>query len=170
MYTDPILKKIVDLMDAEGPKELKGRWSVGDSLAVPKGTLPRAFISYDRTAVSDIAQGELRTIYNVVITVAVDMTREFSVAVGRSDAHLMVVEFLEAKDPDSLLLKNDSILGVLRKNQDLGAEQNLWIETGTETTVEYGVGIEKRGVGIMTAEGVLRFAITHDQVIPPFSR
>ena len=166
MYEDPILRRIVNLMNQYGPKKLRGRWSIGDSLAVPKGLLPHAFVAYDAENISDIAAGELRVNAIVTISVAVDMTREINTPTDRSDAHEQVVEFISAKDTNSYQLKPDSILGALRAHQDLDLARNVYIEVGSETTIEYGVGLEKRGPGIVTAEGVITFQITHDQVKP----
>lgn len=166
MYEDPILRKILDLMNTEGPKALRGRWSIGDSLAIPKNILPHGFIAYDSENVFDIAGGTLRDNANVVISVAVDMTRELQVPTDRSDAHEMIVEFMAKKDKNTLEFDKNSIIGALRSHQELDMAHNLWIEVGTQSSVEYGVGLEKRGAGIVTAEGVLRFQISHDQLIP----
>ena len=166
MYEDPLLRKIVDLMNAHGPKKLRGRWTIGDSLAIPAGLLPHAFVSYEGESISDIANGMLRNNSVVIISVAVDMKREFNQPTDRSDAHEQVVEFISAKEPATCKIRSDSILGVLRAHQDLDVEHNIYIEAGSETTVEYGIGLEKRGSGIVTAEGVLRFQVTHDQNKP----
>ena len=91
---------------------------------------------------------------------------EINTPTDRSDAHEQVVEFISAKDTNSYQLKPDSILGALRAHQDLDLARNVYIEVGSETTIEYGVGLEKRGPGIVTAEGVITFQITHDQVKP----
>lgn len=166
MYKDPLLHAIADLMNKYGPEKLKGRWSVGDSLAIPKGLLPHAFISYDSKAYFDVAAGEIRENSNIVISVAVDMTRELKVPTDRSDAHEMVVDFLTGLDAETLKLRSDCIVGVLRAHQDLDKPNNIYIEVGSETSVEYGIGLEKRGPGIVTAEGILRFQVTHDQMKP----
>ena len=52
-YEDPILHELKSLLDRKGPKELRGRWSVGDSINVPVSSLPRGFISYDGMVVKD---------------------------------------------------------------------------------------------------------------------
>ncbi len=167
-YQDPILRKIKKLMDEQGPKDLRGRWAIGDSMNLPAGALPRGFISYDTELVRDIANTELRDNCSIVITVAVDMKRELQVPTDRSESHEQVVGYLAGKDPDTFQFKRDSIIGVLRGNQDLDIGHNLWIEVGTETEVDYGVGVEKRGPGIVTAEGLIRFQLTHDQLNPEF--
>ena len=169
MYQDPILHTIMNLLNEYGPKKLKGRWTIGDSLAIPKNALPHGFIAYESQAISDIANGELRNDCYIVISVAVDMTRELQVPTDRSDSHEQVVELLAGKDPSTFLFRRDSVIGALREHQELDHDHNLWIEVGSETTIEYGVGLEKRGAGIVTAEGLLRFKLTNDQVIPPYS-
>lgn len=47
------------------------------------------------------------------------------------------------------------------KHQDLDVNQNLWINTdGGITEIDFGIGVEKRGPGIMTAEGLVRIQVT----------
>jgi len=166
MYNDPILQAIIDLLDKYGPKKLKGRWHSGDSMCIPKNILPCGFVCYDNEMVRDIANGTLRNTMTIQITVAVDMTRERSVPAARADSHEQVVEFVAGKDKNTWQLKPDSVLGALRANQSLYETKNFWIEVGTESTVNYGIGMEKRGAGIITAEGVITIQATYDQVAP----
>ena len=165
MYNDPILKKIVEILNLYGPVKFKNRWTTGDALSIPKEALPRGFVAYSSENISDIAAGTLRDNAEIVISVAVDATKEFSSPTTRADSHEQVVEAIAGKNSD-YSFKSDSVVGCLRAHQDLDVEQNLYIEVGSETTIEYGLGLEKRGPGVVTAEGVLRFRITHDQNKP----
>ncbi len=167
-YEDPILRKLKDLLDEYGPKELRGRWSIGDSLNLSAGSLPRGFISYDAVEIDNTSNATIREMSAVVISVAVDMKKEFNSSVDRSDSHEQVIALIAARNED-LSFKNESVVGCLMKHQDLDSSQNLWINTdGATTEVDYGVGIEKRGPGIVTAEGLVRIMITHDQLTPSF--
>lgn len=166
-YEDPILKRLKGLLNEYGPPELRGRWSVGDSLNLPASALPRGFVSYDTERFTDISNADLRDNCNIVITVAVDMKREFEVPTDRSESHEQVVGYLCPKD-EQLRISPDGVLGCLRKYQDLYSSENLWIQTEGDTEVDYGLGIEKRGPGIMTAEGKIRVTLTSDQRKPGY--
>ncbi len=153
-------------MDEHGPENLKGKWGVGDPIVVEVQALPKAFISYDNVMISDASSSDLRFNNNIVISVVVDMKREFSAPTKRVESHEQVIEMIAGRD-DNMNIREDSIVGCLRKYQDL-ENGKLWIEIGTETEIDYGLGIEKRGPGIMTAEGLIRFQVTLDQIKPEY--
>lgn len=169
LYEDPILRKVMDLLNASGPRELRGRWTIGDSINIPKGILPHGFIAMDNTSHSYAANSEIRTQFNVVISVAVDMLAEFNKPTDRSDSHEQVIALLEKRNED-FTVAEDSVLGCLLKHRDLDENENLSIDVGDEGDFEldYGIGTEKRGAGIVTAEGILRFQVTLDQVAPQY--
>lgn len=165
MYNDPILKKIIEILNLYGPKKLKNRWTTGDVLSIPKGAFPRGFVAYSSENISDIAAGMLRDNAEIVLSVVVDATAEFNSPTTRADSHEQVIGAIAGKNAD-YSFKADSVVGCLRAHQDLDVPQNLFIEVGSETVIEYGLGLEKRGPGVVTAEGVMRFRITHDQPKP----
>lgn len=165
-YEDPILRRVKELLDKNGPKELRGRWSIGESLNLPANSLPRGFISYDTTNVDNASNATIREMSSVIVSVAVDMKKEFNTTNDRSDSHEQVIGLIAARRED-LSLTDDCVLGCLMKHQDLDVEQNLWINTdGATMEVDFGIGVEKRGPGIVTAEGLVRFQITHDGIMP----
>lgn len=165
-YEDSILWKIIKLMDEHGPKELRGRWGVGDPIVVSAGALPRAFISYDTVTFSDASNTETNADSSIVINVVVDMKREFSASVNRVESHEQVIDMIQRRR-DDLLLDTESIVGCLLKHQDdLG--DNCWVNVGNPIETDFGVGIEKRGPGIVTAEGMVRFVVTHLQPTPQY--
>lgn len=162
-YEDPILRKIKEVLDEKGPAELKGRWSIGDSLNIPANSLPRGFIAYDSTSIDNTSNSTIRSLCSVVISVAVDMKKEFINSTDRADSHEQVVELIAARN-DDFTFTDDCIAGCLMKHQDLDVNQNLWINAdGGITEIDFGIGVEKRGPGIMTAEGLVRIQVAHDQ-------
>lgn len=169
LYEDPILRKIRDLLDESGPEELRGRWTIGDSLNIPKNILPHGFIALDSSNHSRDANAEVRTTFEVLITVAVDMQNEFNTPTDRSESHERVVSLMEGRNEDYTVSEN-SVLGCLLKHRDLDPEQNLLIDVGDEGDfdADYGIGAEKRGAGIVTAEGLMRVRVTLDQIAPEF--
>lgn len=164
-YKDPVLQKIIDLMEAHGPAELKGRWGIGESMNLSAGSLPQAFVSYDTVQITDASSGTIEFSNNVVITVVVDMKGEFQSPVSNVESHNQVIELIARRDED-LKIRTDSIVGCLREHQDV--TPNLWIDDGMPTMIDYGIGIEKRGPGIVTAEASVHFVVTNEQRKPEF--
>lgn len=163
-YSDPILQKIVKLMNEHGPRELEKRWGVGDPIVVSAGSLPRAFIQYDNAVFSDASNAETNTDSAIVINVVVDMKKEFGSPKNKVESHEQVVDMIQRRG-DDVKISAESIVGCLLKYQDdLG--DKCWVNIGNPIETDYGIGIEKRGPGIMTAEGLVRFTVTHQQISP----
>lgn len=163
-YEDPILHELKSLLDRKGPKELRGRWSVGDSINVPVSSLPRGFISYDGMVVKDDTDFTVVIENRVIISVAVDMKKEVIKPVERAGSHEQIIEIMAGRDPETCKYLEDSIAGCLIKNEDLDLRRGLHINVGNEEMeMDFGMGIEKRGPGVMTAEGVLKFTVRHEQ-------
>lgn len=162
-YQDPVLAKIRDVLNAFGPQTLKNRYGFGDPLVVNQSELPMAFISYDTQEIGDFTSAELQSAMHIVINVVYDLKRDFGQGLSNVESHMSIVDFLSGRNPD-YSLKTDSIIGALRAHQDL--DTKLWIDVGTLSEVDYGVGLEKRGPGIYTAEGVLRFTVINHQIRP----
>lgn len=163
IYKDPILVKLRDLFIAEGPKELKDRYGFGDSLQVNKGVLPFAFMSIDIQRVTNSSNAEITTDIPIVVNVVYDMTRDFNQSLENVQSHMSVVNMLIGRNPDYTIRK-DSLAGVLWSHEQLA--DNLWVNLGQQMEADFGIGIEKRGPGIYTTEGVLRFTVKHQQIRP----
>lgn len=162
-YIDPILKKVKDILDKDGPAVLRGRYGYGDPVVVNKSELskPIAFISYDTDyEVHDSAGGEVETNAIVAICVVVDMTRDFNQGMDVR-SHLELVDLVAGRNVD-LTLKKTSIMGALRANEDPG--ERLWIDAGTQTTIEFDA--VPRDKGLVTAEAIVRFTVKHSQFRP----
>ena len=163
---DPIVTKIIALFNASGPARLKNRYFYGDPLLVPKSQLPAVFISKDGTSIGneDVAtdRSELRYAINVVE----DLTRDFNQAFDSIGATSLVEDYLEGLT-DDYDLKPTSLAYILRKNQSIGPHLYINIEVPLE--LDYGVTIGKRGDGLYTVEGVLKFEVTALQMLPGLS-
>ncbi len=164
-YEDPILIKIIKVLNEHGPVQLKNKYGLGDPIVVNQSQLPMAFISYDTLTVGDYTNAELESRLNVVINVVYDIKRDFMQGLSNVEGHMSLVELLSGRNSDYSLRVN-SIMGALRAHQDL--DNKLWIDVGTLSEVDYGVGLEKRGSGIYTAEGVLRFTVINQQLKPEY--
>lgn len=162
-YVDPILGKIKEILDRDGPEDLKGRYGFGDPVVINKSQLaqPLAFLTYDTDyEVHDSAGGEIETNAVVNLCVVVDMSRDFNQGTN-ARSHLELIDLVAGRK-DDMTFKRNSILGALRANEDPG--ERLWIDAGTQTTIEFDA--VPRDKGLVTAEAIVRFTVKHSQFRP----
>lgn len=164
-YEDPVLVKVREILNTHGPRELKNKYGLGDPIVVNESQLPMAFISFDTQTVRVYTNAEIESKMNVVINVVYNIKRDFGQQLSNIEGHMSLVNLLSGRDSD-YSLKVDSIMGALRAHEEL--DSKLWIDVGTLSEVDYGVGLEKRGPGIYTAEGVLRFTVMNQQLTPGY--
>lgn len=171
IYRDPILVKLRDILNKDGPKMLKDSYYFGDPLVVNVSKLPACFISFDRQQITNADNAHLESNMSIVFNVVYDHKRDINQAFDNIESHMSVVDIIEgrapANDPSNpYAIRKDTILGALRLHEDLG--NNLWIDVGTASMAEYGIGIGKRGPGIYTAEGIVRIQVKHHQIKPEY--
>lgn len=146
-YTDPVLAKIRDLLEKDCPQQLRGKFWIGEPVSVAKSDLPLCFINYKNQRVEDSASFEIETVAGVNITVCYDLTRDWNSLNKNSANHNALTRIMAGRDKNLNFLP-DSIVGILMRNQDLGARMNL--NLGAPLNMEYGY--MERGEGIFTAE------------------
>lgn len=166
VYRDPVLLKLRDVLNQYGPKQLKNRYYFGDPLIVNASELPACFMSIDSQTVDNVTNAELETRIFVVLNVVYDHRRDLMQALDNIESHMSIVDLIGGRNED-YSLKADSILGCLRAHEDL--DTKLWIDVGSLSTADYGVGVEKRGPGIYTAEGIIRVQIINHSIKPEYS-
>lgn len=163
-YRDPILKALIDMLEADGPSELVGHYIYGDTLAPAKSALPIVSVARDGTRI--VSDGTMldRHITSIVMAVIVDYTTDLNTSFDLSRGTSQLYEFIEARDTNRDL-KTKTLSYALRKNQKLG--ENLFISILDDgLLVDYGLGIEKRGSNIFSVEGILRFNVESTQRKP----
>ncbi len=60
----------------------------------------------------------------------------------------------------------DSFMSILRAHETLDGEHKLYIDLGSITDATILPGVEARGVGIFTYEGMIQFQVRHNQLRP----
>lgn len=162
-YSDPILLKIIEVLERDGPEELIGRYGTSDPGVINKGELskPMVFVTFEHQDVEDYAAGELQSTMPVLINVVCDMTRDFGQGLNAS-AHMKATGLAIGRDPVTFAISDNSIVGALRKNQQLAP--NLSIDIGAVTKVEPDA--VNRSKGLVTSEMLIRTTITHEQLTP----
>lgn len=162
-YRDPIITKLIEVLEAEGPKQLKGRYYLGDPLVVPKSVLPAAFITKDTTVIDAETNAEDRSEITYVINVVYDLTRDFGSASKDGGSTNALYEVMEARD-EHYNIAPGAICYVLRAHEQL--DDQLWFSPGTTVEPSYGVGVEKRGAGLYSVEAVVKVTLRHIQLWP----
>ena len=163
-YRDPILKAIIDMLEADGPRELVGHYIYGDTLAPAKSALPVVSVARDGTRILSDGTMQDRHVTSIVMAVIVDYTTDLNTSFDLSRGTSQLYEFIEARD-ENRDLKGNTLSFALRKNQKLG--ENLFISILDDgLLVDYGLGIEKRGSNIFSVEGILRFNVESTQKKP----
>lgn len=163
-YRDPIIAKVISILDAEGPSELRGRYSQGDpGILPPRSQLPLCFVSMDPEGeIKNITNAEdetnMKLTFNIVYNVSRDLGQAFDVTAGEGILDLMI-----GRNAD-YTLKTSSILAVLRKYQGLG--NRLWIGLRDPIQIDGGMSFGKRGVEQYAREGIIRATVTHHQLRP----
>jgi hypothetical protein len=156
-YRDPILKALIDKLEAEGPEELRGHYIYGDTLAPKKSDLPVVSVSRDGTNIR--SDGTMQDVHvsPIVVAIIVDWTTDLDQTFDLARGNNRLYRLVESRNPD-FTLKTDSLAYVLRDNQKLA--DNLFISINDNgLQMDYGLGVEKRGSNIFSAEGILRFNI-----------
>lgn len=151
-YEDPILAKIRDKLENFGPKELKGKYYLGEPIIINKSQLPVCFIAYESHVIADDSSHSIEMRSTVAISVAVDLTASFNAGNKRSGSQMLLTNLICGRNSD-FSMKKDCIVGVLRKMQDEN-QDDLIIDLGTDTFVEYGIG--ERGNNIFTDEAIIK--------------
>ncbi len=163
-YRDPILKAIIDMLEADGPSKLVNHYIYGDTLAPPKSALPVVSVARDGTRILSDGSMQDRHVTAIVMAVIVDFTTDLNTSFDLVKGTNELYELIEARDT-SRNLKTGTLAYALRKNQKLG--NNLFISVNDDgLLIDYGLGIEKRGDNIFSVEGILRFNVESTQQKP----
>lgn len=163
---DPILSRIIKLLNEHGPKELKGRYGIGDPGVINKSQLqkPMAFVSYETQEFSMSSAFELGNRLPIAIDVVVDMTKDFGQGLN-AYSHSSVIEFAAGRNKD-FSVREDSVVGALRSHQDMTENDDdlqLFLDVETPTRVEFDY--QNRDKGLVTAEAVVHFTVGVNQLL-----
>lgn len=155
-YIDPILKKIADKLELEGPVELRGKYRYGDILVPAKKDLPICTISKETTSVGKLSNSEDDTTVAIIINVIYDWTMDLNKSFDLYAGSTSLYRIIEGREND-YSLKDNTILKVLRKYQQI--DSNMWLAVGPNENIRitYGLGIERRGQNIFSVEADMRF-------------
>lgn len=156
VYRDPIISKVMEKLNAEGPAELKGRYYQGDIIMPAKSIMPFCSIAIDTQAINSSDSMEDLNAIPLVLTVVVETTKDiksFDLAAGSTKLY----ELIAARN-DDYSLRADSISYVLRKYAQL--DNKLFNSINDQPlTADFGIGVGRRGPGVFSIEGSVRTTV-----------
>lgn len=153
-YEDPIIKKIIEVLNANGPSKLEGRYINGDVLLPNKSDLPICYITKDEVVAQPANSMEDENLHSLVATVILDFTQDIEEAYNVVAGVPELFQMCEERDENYRLVET-SLLYNLRNSQQI--DNKLWIGVGSPVTISYGLGIERRGPNIFSVEANIRF-------------
>lgn len=156
MYKDPIIAKIIELFEANGPTELAGKWHHGDLLMPEASDLPLGYVTKDQTLMQPATTMEDEHLQLMVCTVIYDATNDLDASYGMVAGMSGLFELMEGRN-DDYTLKPDTLLYQARNSQQI--DNNMWIGVGSPVQINYGLGVGRRGPGMFSVEATMRFTV-----------
>lgn len=156
VYRDPIISKVIEKLNAEGPAELKNRYYQGDVIMPARSIMPFCSIAIDNEAINSGDSMEDVNVVPLVLTVVVATTKDiksFDLASGTTKLY----ELFAARKED-YSLREDSIAYVMRKYAQLDNKLFVAIQDAP-LTADFGIGVGRRGPGIFSVEGSMRATV-----------
>lgn len=157
IYQDPIIQKVIDMLDANGPSKLQGRYINGDVLLPNGSELPMCYICKDQVLAQPADNMEDEHLQMLVATVILDIRDDINEAYNSVAGMPELWDICEGRDPNNYRLREDTMLYQLRNSQQL--DNKFWLGVGTPVQINYGMGVQRRGPGIFSIEAVIRFTV-----------
>ena len=150
IYSDPIIQQYISLIKTN--TDAYRRFYQGDPIRVPQSFLPCCIISKTETRIAPITNVEDRHEMQLTLTVVTDMRAEIRDEKDIAPGTARLYELIEGRDADTLQLKSDAILDILRGNLLVDATLGLRTDLETITQAEYGLTVGKRAEGQWAVE------------------
>lgn len=143
MYTDPVIKKYIDLIKAS--TGVFKTFYQGEPTRIPVSNLPCLIISKTGTEASVNTNSEDKHLISLSITVVTDIRQELSTS--ENDENVIagiakLYEIMEARE-DTYVLKSNTILDILRSNIQIDGG-NLRTQLDGSIRVDYGETLQNR--------------------------
>lgn len=161
IYSDPIIKKYIDLIKAK--TTVFNSVYQGDPFRIPKSSLPALIISKTQTQVAPLTNAEDSHTIGLTMTVVTDIRDERSDDQEMTPGIAQLYDIIEGREDTTYQLKSNSLLNILRTNVTVDATYNLRTDLGSVTRVDYGMTIGKRAPEGYSTEGQIDFIATYSQ-------
>lgn len=157
-YSDPVIKKYADLIKSK-TSAFRAIY-FGDPIRVPTSKLPALIIAKRSSGISYITNAEDRHDVQLVFTVITDLRKDISDDTSIVAGISTLYDLIEGRDPNTLVLKPESLLSILRHNVDLNQNVQLYTDVSVPTKVDYGMTMGKRMEDHWGIEGTLTITAT----------
>jgi len=111
---EDIVKKIIDILEANVSPELKRKFFDGDPIFVSKSRMPTIAVMIESEDIATGPTGHDRRLYTLTIKVIVNKEDDFNKEPAQVVAHKTLRDFVEGIEDGSI--RENSIVSVLRKN------------------------------------------------------
>lgn len=166
IYQDPVIEKYIALLKTKLTGKIKMFYQ-GDPLKIPQSNLPCIVISRNQTRIAQETNAEDGHEMGLIITVVTDTRADLStnedvskIAPGIATLY----ELVEGRDPSTFALRDDSVLGILRKNQLVDSANNLRTDLRSVTRVDYGETIRQKSPDIYAIEARIEIVVNFIQL------
>lgn len=151
---DPIIKKYFDLIKASNPDAFKGFY-YGDPVRIPTSMMPALIGARRMTNVAPTTNAEDEHVMQLVFTVVTDIRKDISDETQLTPGWNTLYDLVEGRDPETLLLKPQSLMYILRHHISLDDAHQLWTDIRTPTKVDFGLVANKRMQGGWSIEAAV---------------
>lgn len=174
-YKDPIAELLIEKFKEFGHKDLIKNYYTGTPMVMAQNQLklPAVFIS---GAVDSDTRTDTNTHDESVIlyraTIVMDMKEAWLKGTNRVGAEMEMHKYLAGRDQNFDMLGTSAADGrgsleyVVRKHHILSGDKRVYIDLKRGTKARIQPNIEGRGSGMYLYEGILEFAIVHNQLKP----
>lgn len=161
IYTDPIIQKYLDLFKAKN-KDIKGVFH-GEPYQIAASEMPAVFITKRGTEVSVLTNSQDQHEMLLRITVVVDIRSEINEHKHIVAGVAKLMEIIEGRTPGTFVLKDTSLLNILRTNVTVDSANNLRTNLGSITRVDYTEVLNRRNDGNWFVESHIEFVASFAQ-------
>lgn len=162
IYSDPIITKYIDLIKSK-TDIFKGYYQ-GDPVRIPTSKLPCIIISKNRTELGQLSNVEDEQAMSLILTVVTDIRKDISDEKALAPGTASLYNIIEGREDDTLKLKTESILHILRNNLNVDISLGLRTNLGSVTSADYGMTIGKREPSSWSIEANIDFEAYFTQV------
>lgn len=162
-YQDPILKKYADLINSKAPGVFKQTY-YGDPIRIPTSTLPVLILAKLSTRVENHNNVEDMHHLRISVTVVADVRDTISEDKTMVSGTNALYDLMEGRTDGTYLLKETSVLNILRHNVELDDAHDLRTDLDSMTNVDYGMTMGKRKQDAWSLEATLELTATFPQV------
>lgn len=155
---DPIIKKYVDLVKAN--TDAFKTFYQGDPILIPVSSMPALVISRKTTQVNYFTNTEDQHFITLVFTIVADIRKDISDDRTLVAGNATLYDLMEGRDPVTYQLKSQSLMYILRHNQNIDMAHQIITDLSSLTRIDYGMVLGKRVKDSWSIEGTINAVVS----------